>query len=78
MITIEQAIKIALERNNQYNAYQEYKDAFMFFIDDGVIREGGGDNGVIIEKETGNILRWNQYFMDENREITEIGDVIRI
>ena len=78
MITVDEAIKKAKERNEKYNAYQEYKDAYSFFIDDGEIRYGGGDNGVIIEKETGNILRWGQYFMDDKRNIKEVGEVVHI
>lgn len=77
MITLEQAIDIAVNRNEKYNAVQEYADAYEFFIDDGEIRYGGGDNGVIIEKSTGNVLRWAEYFM-RKKNVIEIGEPKKI
>ena len=74
MIDMRDAIKLAKERNDNYNTVQEYADAYEFFIDDGEIREGGGDCSTIIEKSSGKILRWNEYFMDGSRTIVEIGE----
>ena len=70
---MRKAIELAKERNDNYNAVQEYADAYEFFVDDGEIREGGGDCSTIIEKSSGKILRWNEYFMDSSRTIVEIG-----
>lgn len=75
MIDAREAIKLAKEYNDKYNAVQEYADAYEFFIDDGVIRDGGGDCSTIIEKSSGKILRWSEYFMDSSRAIVEIGGV---
>ncbi len=77
MITIQEAIKIASEWNPKYDTYQEYEDAYVFFIDDGVIKHGGGDNCLIVEKANGNKLRFAQYYMDAYREIAEVGEPVR-
>lgn len=78
MITLKEAIDIALGRNPKFNAFQEYADAYEFFIDDGIIREGGEDNSCIIEKKNGTVLRWPAYFMDGKRTIVEIGEPRKI
>lgn len=78
MITIERAIEIARTRNQKYDAYQEYADAYEFFISGNEIQYGGSDNSIIIEKAGGKILRWSEYFMDVKRNIVEIGDSVKI
>ena len=77
MITIQDAIRIANEWNPKYDAYQEYNDAYVFFIDDGIVRYGGGDNCLIIEKANGNKLHFAQYYMDADREIIKVGEPVR-
>lgn len=74
MLNLEKLAEIAKERNPKYNAVQEYSDAYEFFIDDGVIRDGGGDCSIVIEKASGKVMRWGEYFMDGNRTIVEIGE----
>ena len=74
MISLEEAINIAKETNPNYDAVQEYADAYEFFVDDGEIKIGGGDGGIVVEKKNGNVLRWSQYFMDANRNVIEIGE----
>ena len=78
MITLKDAIRIAKERNNNFNAYQEYEDAYEFFVDDGEITAGGGGRCCIIEKADGKILPWAIYFMDADRSIVEIGEPVHI
>ena len=78
MITLQEAINMAKKWNPKYDAYQEYEDAFEFFIDDGEIRIGGGDNAIIIEKENGKRLPWALYFMDADRDIVEVGEPVHI
>lgn len=73
MITLQEAIDIAKKHNPGFNAYQEYADAYEFYIDDGVLREGGADMSCIVEKASGNMLHWPVYFMDGKRNIVEIG-----
>lgn len=77
MITIERAIELAKTRNAKYDSYQEYADAYEFFISGNDIQYGGGDNSIIIEKANGKILRWNEYFMDGKRKIVEIGNSVK-
>ena len=78
MIDLTAAIKMAKERNEKYNAVQEYADAYVFSVDDGVERDGGGDSPIVIEKGTGRFLRWAEYFMDGKRAISEIGEMKRL
>lgn len=77
MINLEQAIEIAKNHNDKYNAFQEYADAYEFFIDDGEIRYGGGDNSIFILKRDGKLLRFADYVMG-NRNAVEIGGTKRI
>lgn len=73
-ISMEEATKIAKEHNPEYNECEEFTDAYWFYLNDGVERTGG-DTGVIVEKNGGNVLRWVQYFMDSNRKVTSTGKV---
>ena len=77
MITLQDAIRIANEWNPKYDTYQEYEDAYVFFIDDGIKRVGGGDNCLIVEKTNGNKLHFAPYFMDADRDIVEVGEPVR-
>lgn len=74
MLDLGKATEIAKKHNPKYNAVQEYADAYEFFIDDGVVRMGGGDCSVIVEKSNGKLLRWSEYFMDSSKTISEIGE----
>lgn len=77
MITLQEAVNIARKWNKDVDTCQEYKDAYEFYIDDGKIF-AGGNHGCVVEKETGNVLRWHEYFMDLNRDIEEVGVPQRI
>ena len=77
MITLQEAIAIAKKWNDKFNTYQEYKDAYEFYVDDGATYDGGGYS-CVIEKESGKVLRWEKYFMDPEREIVQVGKPIRI
>jgi len=77
MITLQEAIAIAQKWNDRINAYQEYKDAYEFYVDDGATYDGGGFS-CVIEKESGKVLRWEKYFMDSGREIVKAGEPTRI
>lgn len=74
MITFKEAVNIALDRNPNFNAVQEYADAYEFYIDDGITREGGGDNSCIVEKKNGAVLHWPVYFLDFERVVVAIGE----
>lgn len=71
-ITKEAAVKIALNRNPKYDTVQEYEDAYEFSISGNEINYGGIDCSCIVEKETGKLLRWNEYFMDTERRIVKV------
>lgn len=71
MITKKEAIDFALSRNPKFDTITEYADAYEFSIDDGVERFGGEDASCVIEKATGNFLRWYEYFMDTKRNVVE-------
>ena len=75
MFDLKEATEIAKKHNSKYNAVQEYADAYEFFIDDGVVRMGGGDCSIIIDKNTGSVLRWAEYFMDSNRNVSAMGEI---
>lgn len=70
----EAAIKTALNRNPKYDTVQEYEDAYEFSISGSEINYGGIDCSCVVEKGTGKLLRWNEYFMDAERSIVKIGD----
>lgn len=78
MITLKEAIKIAKDWNPKYDAYQEFEDAYEFYINDGVERVGGPDNASIIEKATGNRIQWAIYFLSGQYDPVEVGDPVNI
>ena len=65
MITLEQATKIAHKRNSNYDGIYEYEDAWHFFLDDGIERDGG-DTGVVVFKESGKTMSLDQYMMKDS------------
>lgn len=75
MVSFEDAKKIALERNKEYNRCQKYEDAYYFYLDDGIMRDGG-DVGIIVEKETGEIIRPYMYFIGSKRRVKEVGELV--
>ena len=78
MITLKEAIKIAKAWNEKYDAYQEYEDAYEFYINDGVLRAGGPDNSSIIEKATGKRIQWAIYFLSGQYDPKKVGDAVSI
>lgn len=77
MITKRQAITIAKEWNEKFDTYQEYEDAYEFFVDDG-ITAAGGNHDCIIDKESGRKIPWALYFMDAERNIVEVGEPVKL
>lgn len=77
MITLQEAIAIAKKWNNKFDAYQEYEDAYEFFVDDGEITVGG-NHECIINKENGKKIPWALYFMDADRNIVKVGEPVKI
>lgn len=81
MITLSEAIAIAKNRNSKVDTYQEYEDVYSFYIDDGVIRIGGGDCAFYVRKSDGKVLRCYEYDLpDPEYEHTcvEIGEPVKI
>lgn len=64
-ITFEEAVAKAKRRNPKYNACIEHPNAWSFYLDDGEIRVGGGDSGIIIMKDDGRILLGYEYYMSD-------------
>ena len=77
-ITLKEAIDIARERNNKFDAVQEYKDAWEFYIDDGIERYGGGDCGIVVLKDGGEIMRFYEYFLNPKRRVLKCGKPFHI
>lgn len=71
---IEEAKEIARRRNKDINCYQEYKDAFFFFVNDGEMHIGGSAAGFVIMKKGKEIKMPYQYFMNPKSHATEIGE----
>lgn len=76
IITIEEAIEVAKERNHKLNRYQEYTDAYYFFRDygDGVERIGSADSGFVMLKKDGTIVPTYIYFLNPDSDADEIGE----
>ena len=77
MITRERALEIAKKILPRVDVVEEYSDAYYFYIDDGNIYIGGNAS-VIVEKKTGNIIEWADYFLNDKRHIVEIGEPQRL
>ena len=74
VITYEEALEIAKNRNADIDTVQEYKDAYEFYKKTDDIPMGGSGCSFIVTKSGGNILRWADYFMDLNKKVIEIGE----
>lgn len=77
-ISLEEAIEIATSYSSKFNAYQEYEDAYEFYVDDGVIAAGGGERNYIIDKQTGERILWAEYFLSGKFDPVEIGDPVKL
>lgn len=73
---IEEAKEIAKNKNKEVNCYQEFMDAFYFFVDDGEIHFGGSQSGFVIMKKGKKIVMPYEYFMDPKSKAIEIGECI--
>lgn len=78
MLEFKNVLEIAKARNEKIDTYQEYKDAYEFYVDDGEISVGGAEKGCIIDKETGSIIPWVKYFMDADRDVVKVGEPKRV
>lgn len=74
MITLETAIKMAKEVNEEIDTYQEYADAYEFYISSDEAAEGGAGRSCIIDKSAGNKLHFAEYFLNPKRNVVEIGE----
>lgn len=71
---LEEAKAIAKEKNENINCYQEYADAFFFFVNDGNEYVGGEGAGFVLMKNGGNILMPYEYFMKNGAQKIKIGE----
>ena len=78
MITLQEAIAIAKAWSDKFDTYQEYADAYEFYVDDGELCYGGGDRSCIIEKDGGRRLPWALYFMNADRNIVKVGEPVKL
>lgn len=72
VITYEEALEIAKERNDKVNVVEEYADAWYFSYDDGEMHIGGSSTGVIVLKQEGKILFPYEYFMSDKYKVVKI------
>lgn len=76
IFTIDKAMEIAKNHYKGLNCYQEYKDAFYFFVNDGNEYDGGQCTGIVVLKKGGAKLQPYQYFMNPKSEAVTIGEEI--
>ncbi len=73
-ISLPEAARIATDCNKKYDAVQEHSDGYSFFIDDGIQRDGGPDNGIIVLKEEGRIVPLAEFFLSGKYEADPVGE----
>lgn len=75
MISSEKALEIAKGIEPEVAIVQEFSDARYFTLasDDEEPRAGGGGY-VIVEKKTGHTILWPDYFLDDERDVIEMGE----
>lgn len=56
MITFDEALKVAKEKNLNVDSCTEYKDAYEFYSSKAIESFGGGGSPIVIEKTTGDAL----------------------
>lgn len=78
MITFEEAVRIAKEYDPELNECAEYSDAWDFYLNDGIYRDGGPHSGVIVLKDGGKKLRGYEYFMGDKYECIDMEHVIKL
>lgn len=64
-IKFEMALEKAKKRNSKYNKCIEYKNAWVFDVDDGVKSVGGADDDIVILKEDGKMLMPYEYYLSD-------------
>lgn len=62
MLTMEQALAIAKEKKSKINRGVEYENAFSFYFDDGIDRDGG-ENPIVVMKENEETFNFVHYAM---------------
>lgn len=75
MLTFDEAKSIAFANKEKINKCTEHEDAFSFFYDDGTAQDGG-ENPIVVLKESGQILNFIQYAIKSgNNKILRTFDV---
>lgn len=62
MLSYDRALKIAREKKSKINRGVEYENAYSFYYDDGIDRVGG-ENPIVVMKETGETFNFVHYAM---------------
>lgn len=70
-VTLEDALAYAKQRDSRLNCYQEYENAYNFYLDDGIMRTGAP--GFIILKNTAELLYFPDYFLTGKYDCVEVG-----
>lgn len=74
MLTYEEALKKAKQLKSRINKCTEFNNAYSFYYNSGKAQDGG-ENPVVIMKETGEALNFIQYAITPNKEIIREFDV---
>lgn len=77
IITLDEAVRIAKERDERNDTYQEYEDAYFFYQEDGEEMTGGDDGSIIVMKKNGTLKMPYQYFLGGGN-CKEIGEPVKI
>lgn len=73
-VTIEDALAYAKKRDSRLNCYQEFEDAYYFYLDDGIVRDGAP--GCIILKNTAELMLFPDYFLTGIFDCVEVGELV--
>lgn len=74
MLTYEEALKKAKGLKSRINRCVGFNNAYSFFYKSGK-KQDGGENPIVIMKETGEALNFIEYAITSNKEIIREFDV---
>ncbi len=75
--SFEQALEAAKDKYpHRINQYEEYRDYFVFWHEDGEEHDGGSASPIVIRKSDGAALNYAPIFFNLDADAEDVGDIV--
>lgn len=76
-ISFEKALEVAKGKYpHPINQYEEYRDYFVFWHEDGAEHDGGSTSPIVIRKSDSAALNYDPIFFNLSEDAEDVGDIV--